>query len=50
MRNDATQAKSLADPVEYEKNLQLGREVTDVLRKNIARIVRDDKDQDLYSE
>lgn len=50
MRNDASQAKALTDPAEYEKNIQLNRSIAEVLRKNFAPMVRDDQNPGLYSE
>ncbi|KAG6874080.1 hypothetical protein C0995_006937 [Termitomyces sp. Mi166 len=40
MRNDAVAAQAIIDPETYEQQIQLGREVADVLRKNIVQGVR----------
>ncbi|KAG5354215.1 hypothetical protein C0989_003728 [Termitomyces sp. Mn162] len=40
MRNDAIAARGIIDPETYEQQNQLGREIADVLRKNIVQGVR----------
>ncbi|GLB35391.1 putative RF-1 domain containing protein [Lyophyllum shimeji] len=40
MRNDANAARSIVDPETYEQQTRFGREVADVLRKNIVQAMK----------
>ncbi|KAG6821081.1 hypothetical protein H0H93_007240 [Arthromyces matolae] len=49
MRNDAVAARSIVDPETYEQQTKLGREVADIVRRNVVQGVRVSKTDDLQA-
>lgn len=49
MRTEYRTGRSQADPVAYAARVQLGREVADVLRKNVVQGVKVDRDDSASS-
>lgn len=50
MRSDSLKARNLTEPSEYEKNIQLARDVAEVLRRNFAQAVRVDDEAGIWGD
>lgn len=52
MKLDALAARSITAPEDYQQQIQLGREIADVLRKNVVQAVKadDPEKSDTWSE